>query len=200
MTHSNELLSTSACDSTTDFTLSCGFVTVAEATVCNLEAQGWIYNAQARLLLIIDMPVGFALQRLESGSTLEQQKVVVVTWNPCPEYWEDLWDYDPTVLVADDALTINEAMRLTRRNTIGRFTPDAPLRLTACERKVLRLMARGYVNQDIATMLEIQHQSVRNTVTAIYQKLHLRDRSDVLTYYWGIWRWCNRGADEAPGL
>jgi two-component system, NarL family, response regulator LiaR len=55
-------------------------------------------------------------------------------------------------------------------------------RLTPSERSILRLIASGVVNRDIARELGISEKTVRNHVSHIYEKLHVRGRSGALLY------------------
>jgi DNA-binding NarL/FixJ family response regulator len=52
--------------------------------------------------------------------------------------------------------------------------------LTASERNVLRLMARGVSNSAIATELSISHKTVRNYVSSIFRKLQVADRAQAI--------------------
>jgi len=48
------------------------------------------------------------------------------------------------------------------------------------------LLAHGCSNQEIARQLVMQCQTVRNTLTAIYQKLNVRHRGEAILCYYGI--------------
>jgi len=52
--------------------------------------------------------------------------------------------------------------------------------LTASERNVLRLMARGLPNAQIAADLSISHKTVRNYVSSIFTKLAVTDRAQAV--------------------
>lgn len=54
--------------------------------------------------------------------------------------------------------------------------------LTAREREVLNLLAEGHSNPDIATVLFISHQTVRNHVTNIFNKLGVESRTAAATF------------------
>lgn len=50
--------------------------------------------------------------------------------------------------------------------------------LTARERDILRLTARGYKNKDIAQELGIAEQTVKNHLTSVFLKLGVRNRTE----------------------
>ncbi len=52
--------------------------------------------------------------------------------------------------------------------------------LTDSEGKVLRLMARGLANDDIAGQLGFSPKTVRNYVSSIFSKLHVADRAQAI--------------------
>lgn len=54
--------------------------------------------------------------------------------------------------------------------------------LTMREKEVLRLIARGNNNREIAASLQISEKTVKNHVTNILQKLHLSDRTQAALY------------------
>jgi DNA-binding NarL/FixJ family response regulator len=55
-------------------------------------------------------------------------------------------------------------------------------RLTERELEVLRLMARGLNNRDIAKDLFISENTVKNHVRNILEKLHLHSRMEAVIY------------------
>jgi two-component system nitrate/nitrite response regulator NarL len=65
------------------------------------------------------------------------------------------------------------------------MTPQQTTSLTACERAVLRLVARGWTNKHIARRLGVTEKRVANTLTGVYEKLRLRSRVALALYYWG---------------
>jgi len=60
--------------------------------------------------------------------------------------------------------------------------PPAEEPLTEREMEVLRLVARGLPNEEIATQLTISERTVRNYVSSILDKLHLANRVQAALY------------------
>ena len=54
--------------------------------------------------------------------------------------------------------------------------------LTERELEILKLVARGYSNADIAAELFISDQTVRSHVTSIFSKLNLANRAQAVLY------------------
>lgn len=57
-------------------------------------------------------------------------------------------------------------------------------KLTECELEVLRLIAKGKNNQEIAEILVIHEKTVKSYITNILSKLHLSDRTQAAVYAW----------------
>ena len=62
----------------------------------------------------------------------------------------------------------------------GRSAPQPFPQLTAREREVLELVARGYDNRRIARALFLSDKTVRNHVSSVLGKLEATDRSDAV--------------------
>ena len=54
--------------------------------------------------------------------------------------------------------------------------------LSPRERKIVRLVAEGCSNQQIATRLKLRPQTVKNQLSIIYSKLRLKRRSQLVLY------------------
>lgn len=55
--------------------------------------------------------------------------------------------------------------------------------LSPREQDIIRLVGRGYSNKEIAAELFISEGTVRNNLSVILEKLHLRDRTQLAVYY-----------------
>lgn len=168
------------------FHILCG-APISAHSIAGLKRQGFHQDPDAQIKVVIDAPQGFALSALKALEGLSL-RVVVATRNPCAEYWEDLWDLHPHVLLASvrydgklPDVIVRAANDERYRSTPRRATP-----LTCAERKILHYLARGFSNKEVASHLSICSKTVMNTLTTIYQKLNLKSREEAILYYWGI--------------
>jgi NarL family two-component system response regulator LiaR len=74
------------------------------------------------------------------------------------------------------------ALKLIREVRQPTKLPSAAEPLTEREMKVLRLVARGLTNQEIADLLSISERTVRTHVGNILAKLHLANRTQAALY------------------
>ncbi len=86
------------------------------------------------------------------------------------------------------AITRRLVEQFVRRPPPGAHAPDELGELTERELDVLRLVARGSANAEIAAALVVSEATVKTHVTHILTKLHLRDRVQavVLAYECGL--------------
>lgn len=142
------------------------------------------------LNVLLDNPSGFAMNYLLGRSC---PQCIVITDNPCPEYWDDLWDLRPRALLAGGH-SLDELINAINRvfkGEIFRKTPFYETPLTIRERQCLMLCARGLNNAEIAAALGVKKRTVKNYLTYVYDKLNLKNREQAILYYWGMWHWLN---------
>lgn len=77
-------------------------------------------------------------------------------------------------------LWVEERMEGARRSYSEPGTPFHPL--SDREMEVLNCVVRGMSNKEIATLLGISHQTVKNHVTAILRKFGVEDRTQAVVY------------------
>ena len=173
------------------FTLRCGLPALEVPLIRNLEAEGLRLDPNAPLLLLFDVPCGFAFQQLAMRE-FEQAQVIVVTHNPCPDYWEDLWDLQPAGLLVAEQIGAGLMEVLDQVARGGRYRRMPPTRssLTFSERAVLHRVACGWNNHRIARDLHVEAKTVRNSLTRIYDKVGVSNRVQAALYYWGRAAFC----------
>jgi len=63
------------------------------------------------------------------------------------------------------------------------FKPEYTEQLTPREEEILSLLAKGYVTKEIADKLGINYDTVRTHLKHIYEKLHVRSRTEAVIKY-----------------
>lgn len=164
------------------------------------------------VLIDIRMPDGDGLwttEQIAADPTLTSVRVVIVTTFELDEYVGRairagasgflVKDTEPADLIravrvaaaGDALLSPGVTRRLLERAAGGlRTTPDPAVlgALTDREREVLRLVAQGLTNDEIAGRLVLSPLTAKTHVSRILQKLHSRDRAQlvVLAYESGL--------------
>jgi NarL family two-component system response regulator LiaR len=77
------------------------------------------------------------------------------------------------------AARILQELHGTKRDEVNPFTE-----LTKREMEVLKLIANGLSNAEIAEQLVISDHTVKGHVSNIFSKLHLADRTQAAVYAW----------------
>lgn len=166
--------------------IRCGYFALGHEIEAGLANA---FNLGGRqLIILVDAPFGFAMKEL---TKVERSHSIVVTDSPCPEYWEDLWEMGPQVLLVGGTLLaqIQDALEQAARGESFKRTPAAQSQLSISERKILRLCAAGLDTDAIALKLDIKRHTARNYLSQIFEKLSLTSRVEISLYYWGMWHW-----------
>ncbi len=133
--------------------------------------------------IVLDRPWGYAAATL---ANYKLHNVLIASDNPCPEYQLDLLAAEPVALVTHvtgDAI-VRTLYCLEKANY---HHPTFDTTLTSAERKILRLVAKGLSNKQIAKMLDINNGTVHNHLRRVYNKLGLKSRVQAALYYLGNW-------------
>jgi len=158
------------------------------------------------VLMDIRMPAldGIAATRRLAGRGQPRPRVLVLTTYDLDEYVYDalragasgflLKDAPPEqlapavrVVAAGDALLAPSVTRrlieaFARHPARAADPPAQPANLTDREHQVLRLLARGLSNTEIATRLAVSDTTVKTHLSNVFNKLALRDRVQAVVY------------------
>ena len=131
------------------------------------------------------------LSLLEGMSHTQRQRCVVHSFNPCPEYLDDLWQLGPCVLLIgpQDQGTLDWALERANNGFRYRQTNRLTSSLIPSERVLLRYLPGGLSNKHIAKRLGLSDRTVRNRLVDIGEKLGLANRTQIAMYYAGQWQW-----------
>jgi DNA-binding CsgD family transcriptional regulator len=147
--------------------------------------------------LVLDAPWGYALHMLPH---LPRPVLVVTEVNSAP-YLRDLVDLRPQGAIARPGGP-QEVLAAPGRVAEGERFYEGPVLedgLLPCERAVLRRLAFGLENAEIARELGVSRRTVENRVGALREKLGLRGRVELALYYLGMHPrlWAGRGVMPA---
>ena len=137
----------------------------------------------AKTTLLIDVPLGWAALQHDE---IDFSSCIIFSDNRCPTYVLDLIDLHPRAIVELGGVTnLNVILKATEDGS--KLYPVLNTPLTLAQRRVVRLIARGLSNKAIAKKLDISEQTVKNTLSACYQKIGLDSRVALSHYYYGSW-------------
>lgn len=138
------------------------------------------------LHFVLDLPTGAVLRTLETAPPALACRSLVLTGSTSPEYLDDLWDLGVALLAVNVADMPTLHLLLAQVVQEGRVRWAAPTSaLTAGERRLLHLLARGYANKQLAATLRLSERTVQNTLTRIFEKLGVSSRLEAGLRYWG---------------
>lgn len=93
------------------------------------------------------------------------------------------WLHYLHAVALDEAPVTKElAFRMLKEFTANRSSEADEHPLTTRELEILRLVAKGHVNREIAAQLDISEHTVKNHLKNILQKLHLSNRVQLTRY------------------
>lgn len=80
-------------------------------------------------------------------------------------------------------MTSNIARKVVQSFERPASQPSEAIELSSREREVLELLARGYLYKEIADLLKISGPTVNTYIRRIYEKLHVRSRSQAVAKF-----------------
>ncbi len=126
--------------------------------------------------------IGGTLSPLERAS---RERLIETAWNRLgKQTFAAMWA-EGRLMTPEEALAAGPSKSSTQVNAVAPvlLTTKSPLgRLTAREVEVLRLLATGLTNKQIAERLMISHKTVNIHVNSIYRKLEITSRSAATRY------------------
>ncbi len=153
------------------------------------------------VLMDINMPVQNGLEALKEIRALDgEARVIMLTIHQDREYLFKALDLGAAGYVLKDAESrvLVEAIRMVSsgqtyiqssmaRELITEFKrmksgDDNPNQLSEREKEVLKLLAKGMVNKDIAGALYISEKTVKNHISSIFRKLDVQDRTQAAVF------------------
>lgn len=147
-------------------------IIVSDIRMPGLDGIGLVQHLRERrdatpvILLTTFDDSGLLLQAVEAGA----QGFLMKDASP-----EDLRDC--LLRVAAGETLLQPVSLAPVRADLGVATGIAALRLAQRERDILRLVAGGYSNKEIARVLHLSEGTVKNYMTEILEKLECRDRT-----------------------
>lgn len=153
------------------------------------------------VLMDINMPVQNGLEALKEIRAIDgEARVIMLTIHQDREYLFKALDLGAAGYVLKDAESrvLVEAIRMVSsgqtyiqssmaRELITEFKrmksgDDNPNQLSEREKEVLKLLAKGMVNKDIAGALFISEKTVKNHISSIFRKLDVQDRTQAAVF------------------
>lgn len=97
---------------------------------------------------------------------------------------EELFDAIKQVHTGGSPMTSHIARKVVQafRQPVSEGEAE-PSKLSAREQQVLELLAKGYLYKEIAESLNISYDTVHNHIRHVYDKLHVRSRSQAVAKY-----------------
>lgn len=141
--------------------------------------------------LVLDAPWGFALW----GFAELPRPALVVTECPSPHYLRDLITLAPEGILATSAGpedVLEGLLEVARGRRFHKLPPLGSDGLTPREREVLRRVALGLCDDDIALALGVSRRTVYNWVFSLQEKLGFENRVQIALYYLGMLPHCQK--------
>ena len=76
---------------------------------------------------------------------------------------------------------VSQVIRYTLKNTVKPVTPNIPVILTTRELSILKFLAKGMSNKQIASEMDISQRTVKSHLVDIFLKLNISSRIEAVT-------------------
>lgn len=160
---------------------------VARCLTCSSAAEAlrltWRYEPHVALVgSIVGDVSGFELCRTLLGDA-PRLRVIVMSWGrPLPADEARRSGASGTVSKSWSAAALARAVASVGSGgtAFAADTQDTVATLSAREREVLRLIARGATNREIANELHLSHHTVKEHTSMLYRKLRARNRAEAV--------------------
>jgi DNA-binding CsgD family transcriptional regulator len=156
------------------------------STLFVLEALGWIASARGDLERATTLLSAAHSARERSGVRLfyiddleEHERAMARLRQLDAGHFEALWTAGGAVSLADVFAEATTEKAISRPQARRAAAPD---RLTGRELQILRLIAQGSSNRDVATQLDLSVRTVERHITNIYTKIGARGKADATAY------------------
>lgn len=141
------------------------------------DVPGWDNHAT----VIIDIPTGYALEQLDRMTIRQRRASIIITPARHPAYHDILASYYARYVAPADNDTALAVMRAIIKDDA--YTPSYQPRtgITYDQAQILAQLLLGRTTEDIATARHTTARTVRNHISAVFARLGMSSRVELIT-------------------